>query len=1174
MMASLHIHLFEHLQVSVDDRPLSLKFPPRTVPLWAYLLLQHGRMVKRLTLVALLWPDVPETEGRANLRRHLHQLQHRLPVALPDRPWLLTEADDIGWNTAADYWLDVLEFERLSANPETLDQAVALYRGDLLRDLYDDWLIYERERLRSLYFDDLYHLITQHRARRDFGRAITYATQLLARDPLREDALRQLMALRYESGDRSGALQEYERYIRRLRAELAVDPMPETIALYEAVLRNTRLPDTSAALIRPQRPHEKHLFLTFPFAGRESEMRQLRQWWDQATQDHGQLIAVHGEAGIGKTRLLNEFAASVESQDVRVLRGETTFAEPIPYQALVTALRSGLPLLAALELDPIRRAVLATLIPELAQRYPEPLTPLPALSADQDRLRLFEAIAYGLSRLAKIRPVLIVLEDVHTAGASTMALLEFLARQIQRQPILLIVTYREEEVPRTHPLRELRRRLQAENLIAHLPVPRLTAPVVHQLIQQVAGSDRALVQLADRFYRASEGNPFFLLELLRDLGERRHVRDESDRQPLAAIDQVDIPAEVQHIITARLQHLSPQALSLAELVAVIGTTFDVELVREASGWNESDILECLDELLDYQVVREAAGSGRFHYAFTHELFQAALYQAASPEKRRQRHRRIAHVLEELNVSRLDEMAAEIAQHFDRGGEAERAAHYDERAARYALAVNADEEALSSLDRGLELAADERLRFDLLALREIIHARRGERTEQAHDLERLNHCAQVLNDEPLLREVLRRQILFQHALGKREAEAQLIARLQQLSRDDPWRTEVQWLKAAYQVAVTRYAEAQSNLEAILPLYRSRGDRAGEVACLCLLTDIAVQQGRFADAQTLTQQAIALPETHTNQTLLVQTLRAASAAAFAREDFAASQALAGQMLEVCQTMGDRSGMADAHLRLGTIAMRFFRIEESRTHYHAALQLYTSMGNRQRQAAALINAGMLAVNLGRYDQGIESFRQAARLFEVLSDVRGQAIGTLNLSYTALAQGNYALAHATALRSLELTRQMNSSLLEASALANLGAAERELGQLDQAIVHMEAGLALRRTFNQPAELGTDLCDLTIAYLRANRFAAAQQSVTELLELNQQAASQMLHPQYILWVAAQTDRAGGDTVRAVQRLHEAHAVLQQRAAAIPDLESRTTFLNLSFNREIQHAYSHDVWPW
>lgn len=1173
MTPSLRIHLFDHLQVSVGDRSLPLKFPPRTVPLWAYLLLQRGQAVKRLTLAVFLWPDVREAVARTNLRRHLHQLQRSLPSAPSDRPWLLSDADDVSWNIDSDYWLDVLEFERLSATPDALDKAVALYRGELLRDIYDDWIIFERERLRSLYFNDLYQLIAQRRAQGNSQQAITYAIQLLARDPLREDALRQLIALRYEAGDRSGALQEYERYVQRLRTELAVDPMPETMALYEAVLRNTQLPDTAASITSVSRPRERRQTLDLPFMGRENEMRQLQQWWDQARQGQGMLIVVHGEAGIGKTRLLAEFAARTEGQDARVLRGETTFTEPIPYQALVAALRSSLPLLAALELDTVRLTALAALIPELMQRRPEPIAPLPALSTDQDRLRLFEAIVHCLSRLAATRPLVVILEDVHAAGASTIALLEFLARQIQAQPLLLIVTYREDEVPRAHPLRELRRRLQAENLIVHLPVQRLTALVVRHLSQQLAGSDNEIAPLADRLYRASDGNPFFLIELLRELAERHALRKGPERQPIASLDFTDVPDEVQHIITARLQRLSAEALSLAEIAAVIGTAFDIEVVREVSGWSESDILDCLDELLDDQLVREAAGAGRFHYTFTHELFQMAIYQAVSQENQKYRHRRIAHVLEELNARRLEELAAEIAQHFDRGGEADRASRYYARAARHAISVYADDEALSALGRGLELATDERLRFDLLARREAIHDRQGERGEQAHDLEQLTHCAQALQDEQLLREVLRRQIQLQHVLGVREAEAQLIEQLKQLSSDDQWRAEVLWLEAAYQVALTQYAVAQTNLEAALPLYRALGDRAGEVACDCLLTDIAVQQGRFGDAQTLMQQAIALPEARTNQTLLVQTLRAASAAAFAREDFSASQKLAEQMLEVCRTIGDRSGMADAHLRLGTIAMRLFRIEAARTHYNAALRLYDSMGNRQRQAAVLINAGMLAVNLGRYDQGIESFRQATRLFEALNDVRGQAISTLNLSYAALTQGNYTLAHATAQRSLEFARQMNSPLLEASILANIGAAECELGQLDQAIAHMEAGLALRRTFDQPAELGTDLCDLTIAYLRADRLTDAQRSITELLALKDAAEEQMLHPPYILWAAAQTYRAAGDWPRAAELLCEAQRLLQLRADAIPDPESRTTFLNLSFNREIVHAYTHDEWP-
>ena len=244
----LRIHLFGPLRLLVDDAPWKFAAPPKAAPLLAYLLLHRGEQpLAREALAFTLWPDDPEPGARANLRRHLHQLQRALPPAPADRPWLISEATTIQWNPAADYWLDVAEFERLSQTEAATAEAAPLYTGDLLENVYDDWLFYERERLRDLYFAGLTSLVLQGRAARNYPEALAYARQLLARDPLREDTVRQVLALRYESGDRAGAIQEYERFTRRLKEELAVDPMPETAAWFEAIVRNARLPGSDEA---------------------------------------------------------------------------------------------------------------------------------------------------------------------------------------------------------------------------------------------------------------------------------------------------------------------------------------------------------------------------------------------------------------------------------------------------------------------------------------------------------------------------------------------------------------------------------------------------------------------------------------------------------------------------------------------------------------------------------------------------------------------------------------------------------------------------------------------------------------------------------------------------------------------------------------------------------------
>jgi tetratricopeptide (TPR) repeat protein len=255
------------------------------------------------------------------------------------------------------------------------------------------------------------------------------------------------------------------------------------------------------------------------------------------------------------------------------------------------------------------------------------------------------------------------------------------------------------------------------------------------------------------------------------------------------------------------------------------------------------------------------------------------------------------------------------------------------------------------------------------------------------------------------------------------------------------------------------------------------------------------------------------------------------------------------------------------LGSIAARWFQIRLAREQYQRAAELYGRLGKKQGQAAVLLNAGLLAANrLGRYAEGLDAFRRAEALFIEMNDVRGQLVCALNIGMTAFLLGDFAEAKVAAQHSLALASEIASPVMQANALANLGAAERELGELAQAIEHMQAGLGIRRSLGQPADLGTDLCDLTLAYLRAQNLELARRTADELLALEATHKS-MDRPEYIAWVAAQTYRALGDERRARDLLARAYAVLQERAAAIPDEESRTTFLRSRFNREIITAY-------
>jgi predicted ATPase/DNA-binding SARP family transcriptional activator len=268
--------------------------------LLAWLLLHRRAPLGRDAVAFAFWPDALEEDARGNLRRHLYYLNKALPPQNGEA-WLVTDKKTIAWNARATVTFDVADFERLCGAEGTLEEAVRLYRGSLLEGVDDEWIEPERERLQKLAEGALQRLIARE-SERDPARAIAFAQQLLRVDPWREDAVRDLIALRHRSGDRAGALREYRDFTARLRRELDVAPMPETTAVYDAIAgadgplparasapaspgaRSTNLPERSAVLY-----------------GRDRALREIR-----ALLESTRAATLAGTGGVGKTRLAIE----------------------------------------------------------------------------------------------------------------------------------------------------------------------------------------------------------------------------------------------------------------------------------------------------------------------------------------------------------------------------------------------------------------------------------------------------------------------------------------------------------------------------------------------------------------------------------------------------------------------------------------------------------------------------------------------------------------------------------------------------------------------------------------------------------------------------------------------------------------------------------------------------
>lgn len=1170
--AILDIRLLGHPQIASAGATIKLPKRAATIPLAAYLLLHREQQIARNTLAFTLWADATEEVALSELRRYVYLLNKTLPPTPSGEPWIRADGDMLRWHVDDAMRLDVADFERLSADPSTCADAVEVYAGDLLADSYDDWVVSYRERLRALYFTDLSTLIARYRDDRKFARALEYAARLLAADPWREDVIRLTMACQYESGDAAGAIATFEAFAKRLKAELSVEPMPETLVVRDAIVRNAPLPVSlgavgTRALSEGSAAREADEGL--PFGGRHSELEQLRALWMRSARGNGSLMFVAGEAGIGKSRLVAELARSVELEGGRVCVGVTTCPERFPYECIVEALRYSLPYVATLNLDPLRLAIIAQLIPDLAIRRAD-LPEIPSVDPSREQARLLDAAASAISAMALPRPLLIVFEDLHWAGAATFAAIAFLARRLVKSAVLLVGTYREEEAGRTHPLRTVLQELRGEQLANTLTLKRLSQADVVDIVERMpipAGKGREMARLG---FERSEGNPLFLTEALRDVV--REVEGE-----LARADGSWTGGDILHAtIAARLASLSEEGREIAQVAAIAGHGFDVDLIREVAGASEAAILDGVNELMDRHLVREAGVRRRYDYAFTHHLIQEAIYDMVDRPLRTRRHRRIAQLLEAQPSHAGGFGAADVALHWERGGDGARAATHYLVAAAHAATLFANHEAIAHATKALALARDDRTRSQALLVREQALGKLGEREAQAGDIEALRALSEQNDDDELSWQTLLRTLQLHRSLGDREKQASSVEELERraaASGDPRRRAKALFARAEHLVWLTSHARAEKPAKAALALYQDLGDNDGQVETLAMLVEIATGTGYGEQSRQLLATLRSLTAEQPAKTLILRAISTATIAALQQHRIGDAAELAHEDLALSRSIGDREEEANALQRLATIATFQSDFEAARALFPQAAEAMQSIGNARGTSHVLANHFVLAMRLGLLHEADQLGARVLEITERTGDRRPLAVTKVNMSLNRLLQGDTAGAVRLATEALQIAREVKFPLFEGAALANLGNAERMSGEVNAGVRHLEQGLALRQALLEPTDLLDDYCDLAVCYVQAGELDKARATADTLLKIAGKSTDGAFWPHYCYWAAAIVAHTTGDQAQANLHLQNALTTMRNFANRVADGQTRAAFFALPLNREIVAAGDRGEWP-
>ena len=742
------------------------------------------------------------------------------------------------------------------------------------------------------------------------------------------------------------------------------------------------------------------LLLCTELIGRSSEVAALGLLLEQAAGGSGRLALVSGEAGIGKSRLVAEVKARAESQGFLVVQGVCFPGDAAcPYAPIVELVRSLFgrrppeALLADLgALAPLLFPFLPDLIPPSPDLVP-PLT----LEPEQAKRRLEALLAQFFLHQAAGAPLLLVVEDLHWSDAGSLDFISYLARRAASQPLLLLATYRRDEVETS--LGAWLAELDRERLAREIQLLPLARPEVDSMLSSMFDERHTSVdmrrflhtELLETLYTLTDGNPFFVEEVLSSLLAAGDIFSTAGYWNRKDERTISIPRSVQDSVERRLAQVSEEARQISTLAAVAGRRFDFALLQQLTHYDEHQLLVCMKELVAAQLVMETDGD---QFAFRHALTRQAIYSRLLTRERRQLHRSIAETLEHEALGAVETHLEDLASHFYQAGDWEKTLDYARRAGEKAASLYAHRAAIAYFSWVLEANRS----LSLPDSSEIYRAR-----GQAYEV--LGEFAQAERDYTQAVEAAR-------ALGDPAAEWQGVVDIGFLWAGRDYGQSETWFRRALQLA--------ESLED--PLLHARS--------LNRIGNWYLNVERPGDGLRAHQQALELFLRLEDSQGVADTLDLLGMASYLGGDVIGGTAYYKQSIARFSLLRDQSGLTSS---LATLALRgptyqtdslvsAATLAEAYRDAEAALEIARAIGHRSAEAYALFQVGLCLGSQGEYSRALAAVRQSLDIGEEIAHHQWQAAAHSILAglYRTIFAYAEALAHSE--RALELARETGS--------------------------------------------------------------------------------------------------------------------------------------------------------
>jgi len=450
-----------------------------------------------------------------------------------------------------------------------------------------------------------------------------------------------------------------------------------------------------------------------PLIDRVEEMKLLKEAVDRTIQGEGGLVFLYGEAGIGKTRLARELRAYAYLRGMQVLYGRCPALFRMdgvpPYILWREVIRDYLEnsnpeqLYRVIGFYP---AEVAKLVPELSQK----LRTIPQsfqIKPEQEQNRLFEAVSQFITNISREVPLLVILDDLQWTDPSSLLLLHYVARGVQKTPLLLLGAYRSTDIDAKHPLTPVLAELNRERIPQSVSLKRMSSNDVTEMIKQILEQDDVPAEFCRMVYEKTRGNPFFAEEVITSLKEEGVIFREGNRWNIKEVSRIEFPETVKSVVKARISRLDDECQNILTLASFIGCDFPFEAVCGVTGIEENRLLELLERILKTGLIKEKLIRGEDVYSFSDIIIRDVVHDEVSLLRHKKLHNTVGCALEKVFAKNVDQHLGELAYHFLEGGDEEKALDYFLEAGEKAARIYANGEAISYFQSALRLLEETR-----------------------------------------------------------------------------------------------------------------------------------------------------------------------------------------------------------------------------------------------------------------------------------------------------------------------------------------------------------------------------------------------------------------------------------------------------------------------------------